>query len=66
MEKSSGDLQDGLLAHYLSQAAASDSNVEPRLDREPFDYREMLRRKALRQANPDVEWVTWTTWPPKP
>lgn len=34
-----GDLQDGMLAYYLSQAQASDVNVEARLDREPFDYR---------------------------
>ncbi len=40
-----GDLQDGMLAHYLSQAGASDVNVEKRLAREPFDYREMLRQR---------------------
>ncbi len=40
----SSDLQDGLLTYYLSQARASDGNVEPRLEREPFDYREYLRR----------------------
>ena len=33
------DLQDGMLAHYLLQAMASDVNVEARLDREPFDWR---------------------------
>jgi hypothetical protein len=38
--KTKGDMQDGILAWYLSQAAASDANVEERLDREPFDWRE--------------------------
>lgn len=37
-------LQDGMLKHYLSQAPASDSNVEARLDREPFDCRDYYRR----------------------
>lgn len=31
-------LQDGLLKFYLSCAAASDVNVERRIEREPFDY----------------------------
>jgi hypothetical protein len=44
-KKKLGDMQDGILAHYLSQAAASDSNVEPRLDREYFDYRNMMRKR---------------------
>ena len=43
-KKLQGDLQDGLLSHYQAQARASDGNVEARLDREPFDYREYLRR----------------------
>jgi hypothetical protein len=34
-----GDLQDGLLVHYLSQANAADANVEARISREPFDWR---------------------------
>lgn len=37
----SGELQDGMLAHYIEQAKASDANVEARLEREPFDYRDM-------------------------
>jgi hypothetical protein len=40
-----GDMQDGMLAYYQSQAAASDSTVEPRLEREPFDYREYLLKQ---------------------
>ena len=43
-KKLQGDLQDGLLSHYQAQARASDSNVEARLEREPFDYREYIRR----------------------
>lgn len=38
------ELQNGMLAYYLAQARASDGNIEPRLEREPFDYREYLRR----------------------
>jgi hypothetical protein len=34
-----GLMQDGMLAHYLGQAGASDVNVEARIEREPFDYR---------------------------
>jgi hypothetical protein len=37
-------LQDGLLAYYLSQAKASDANVEARIEREPFDFRDMINR----------------------
>ncbi len=44
MMKHDRGLQDGMLQHYLEQARASDGNVEPRLEREPFDYREYLRR----------------------
>lgn len=55
-----GDLQDGMLAHYLSQARASDVNVESRLDREPFDYQEILRQKS-----PRVRRVREFPWPPK-
>jgi hypothetical protein len=57
-----------MLAHYLSQAGASDVNVEARLEREPFDYREILRQKALRQAresNLDVRSTRDIPWPPK-
>ncbi len=36
-----GDMQDGMLAHYLEQAAHSDSNIERQIDAEPFDFRDM-------------------------
>lgn len=36
-------LQDGLLAHYLSCAAASDVNIERRIEREPFFIADHLR-----------------------
>jgi hypothetical protein len=36
-----GDMQDGMLAHYLEQAAHADSNIERRIDGEPFDFRDM-------------------------
>ena len=52
--KRQGDMQDGILAHYLSQARASDGNVEARLDREPFDYREYIRRTG--EAYPPARW----------
>jgi hypothetical protein len=31
-----GDLQDGVLAWYLSQAPLQDAQVEARVEREPF------------------------------
>ena len=34
-------MQDGKLAHYLEQAADADSNIERRIDEEPFDFRDM-------------------------
>ncbi|MGB6177054.1 MAG: hypothetical protein WBF43_12135 [Methylocella sp.] len=33
-------LQDGMLAYYLEQAKLADANVEARIEREPFDYRD--------------------------
>jgi hypothetical protein len=42
----SGDMQDGMLAHYLGQAGASDANVEARIEREPFDYRNVTATGA--------------------
>jgi hypothetical protein len=36
-----GDLQDGMLAHYLEQAAHADSHIEKRINEEPFDFRDM-------------------------
>jgi hypothetical protein len=36
-----GDMQDGMLAHYLEQAAHADSNIERRIGEEPFDFRDM-------------------------
>jgi hypothetical protein len=32
-------LQDGMLAWYQSQAALSDSAVEKKIEKEPFDFR---------------------------
>ena len=34
-----GDMQDGMLSYYQSQAKLSDINVEERIKREYFDYR---------------------------
>lgn len=34
-------MQDGMLAHYLEQAAHADSNIERRIEEEPFDFRDM-------------------------
>ena len=45
-------LQDGMRDYYLTQARASDANVEARLDKEPFDYRGYLRR--LEQQYPSA------------
>lgn len=39
-----GDLQDGMLAHYLDQARQSDANVEAQIMHEPFDYRDYLSK----------------------
>jgi hypothetical protein len=36
-----GDMQDGMLAHFLEQAAHADSNIERRIAEEPFDFRDM-------------------------
>ena len=41
-----GDLQDGMLTHYLEQAKFSDANVEARIAREPF----ILDLKAIEMA----------------
>jgi hypothetical protein len=38
VDKMSGDMQDGMLRHYLEQVKASDVNVEARQEKEPFDY----------------------------
>jgi hypothetical protein len=43
-----GDMQDGMLAHYLEQAAHADSNIERRIGEEPFDFRD--RRAARRNT----------------
>lgn len=34
-------MQDGMLAHYLEQAAHADSNIERRIEAEPLDFRDM-------------------------
>jgi hypothetical protein len=34
-----GDMQDGMLAHYLEQARGADANVEARIERERFDFK---------------------------
>ncbi|MDQ6704006.1 MAG: hypothetical protein M3Z96_13445 [Pseudomonadota bacterium] len=44
-----GDLQDGVLAYYLSQAKLADANIEARLDKEPFDLDEYMRPGARGQ-----------------
>jgi hypothetical protein len=40
-------LQDALLAFYNEFAKDSDVNVERRIASEKFDYRDMLREKAV-------------------
>jgi len=47
-----GDMQDGMLAYYLSQAKAADANVEARVAREPFDFRDMSHQDRKRGALP--------------
>lgn len=47
-----GDMQDGILAYYLSQARLSDANVEARSEREPFDFRDVSRQDRKRTARP--------------
>jgi hypothetical protein len=44
-----GDLQDGMLAYYLSQAGQCDANVDHRLDREPFDFRDLMKNLPEKQ-----------------
>jgi hypothetical protein len=39
-----GDMQDGMLAYYKGQAAFADANVAKRIDEEPFDFRESLKK----------------------
>ncbi|HET6377936.1 MAG TPA: hypothetical protein VFG05_06465 [Methylocella sp.] len=36
-------MQDGMLTHYLSVAPLADTNIERRIEREPFDFRNMMR-----------------------
>jgi hypothetical protein len=43
-------MQDGMLKHYLEQAAASDTNVEARVEREAFDFRSFLLEAASRRG----------------
>ncbi len=56
-------LQDGMLAHYLSQARSSDANVEARIEREPFDFRDHASRVGkIEKAEPrppiyPAEWL---------
>lgn len=38
-----GDMQDGILAYYLGQAVHADANVEAKIDKEPVDFRELLK-----------------------
>jgi len=47
------ELQDGMLKWFLSQVPASDSTVERRLEREPFDFGEYVNavEKRLLQKN---------------
>lgn len=40
-----GDMQDGMLAHYLEQARGADANVEARIEREPFDFKRHISGK---------------------
>jgi hypothetical protein len=51
----SSALQDGLLAHYMEQATASDVKVEARIEREPFDLRNILMSgsNAIKALSPD-------------
>ena len=51
-DKTGGDLQDGILTYYLSLAKAADANVEARIAREPFDFRNHLRTKKRPATSP--------------
>ena len=50
-EESGGGLQDGMLAYYLSQAKLSDANVEARIEREPFDFKDHTRGMKRQAAS---------------
>ena len=51
-----GDLQDGMLMHYLEQSKFSDANVEARIAREPFmlelKRRDMKPVKSAKDGEP--------------
>jgi len=58
--KRKGDLQDGMLAYYLSQAKLSDATVEARIEREPFDFRDIpvtSRPVDAQSASITPEWL---------
>lgn len=44
-----GDMQDGMLAHYLGQAGSADANVETRIEKEPFDFRDCMKNQPARR-----------------
>ena len=57
MDKSAGDLQDGMLSYYLEQSKFADTNVESRVDKEPFDYRLMqtkIAKNTAKKASPST------------
>lgn len=49
MSEYKGDLQDGMLAYYLSVAAQQDSNVEARIEREAFFLTPLLVNRPIEQ-----------------
>ena len=49
------DLQDGMLLHYLEQAAASDANVEAKVAKEPYDWRKAHNEDKSRWARSRTE-----------
>lgn len=36
-------LQDGMMQWLRSQTLLADANIEARIDREPFDFRDMMK-----------------------
>lgn len=45
----SDPITEGLLRHYLEQSKTADLNVERRLAREPFDFRDLVQKDRKRK-----------------
>lgn len=42
-------MQDGMLAHYLSAAPFAASNAERRIEKEPFDFRDLMQNPPAKR-----------------